>query len=234
MQYTARHILRHARGAGEADGQTAQAAHRHIGEGFGLDRIAVKSDIFNRADLYAQPLTQAVHDFRIQTPAARYNPALRFLRQEIRRAQNGLHGKSRQSRRAIVEREVLPAGRYEIIPVKRFGRLRIKKRMRHQLRQHIGIDLARGGGFAVFIKFLSGLGEHPVIDQGIAGAGIKSQQAAIRRDIGHIGHAADIQKAAGFVPLRGQGAVIDGRQRRALPARLDVAGSKIIHNLHTR
>ena len=90
-------------------------------------------------------------------------------------------------------------------------------------------DDAAGGGFAVFIKRPACVLSHPIIDQGIARAGVEGDQLTVCSDISYIGYATDIDKRHRQVFC--QSAVIGRNQGCTLPARRHIRSAHIVNHL---
>ena len=108
--------------------------------------------------------------------------------------------------------------------------------MRHQGRQRRSVHPAAPGQNAVLIHRLSRVAQRPVVDQGIAGACIESDQV-----LPPLPHPGDIADAAQIQhrqrPLRQgrrQGLVIERHEGRALPAIGDIGAAEIAHRIDAR
>jgi hypothetical protein len=78
---------------------------------------------------------------------------------------------------------------------------------------------------------LAGAGEHEVVDQGVRRARVAGDRlAAVARHVGHVGDTAEIEQNHRTRHAVGldQRPVIDGHERRPLPARRDIGGAQII------
>ena len=94
-------------------------------------------------------------------------------------------------------------------------------------RQHLLVDEARRRDGTARIMAEPLRGKHPVIDERVGRAGIECDHLIVGAKEGDISHAAEIENSDRPAKRRGERTVIDGKQRRPLPARRDVRRSKV-------
>ncbi len=84
---------------------------------------------------------------------------------------------------------------------------------------------------AVVVAGKAAAGLHPVVDHGVARAGIECQQLARRPDPGDIGNAADVDDHHGLGLPHQQRRVIGRRQGRPLTAGRHIGGAQVIDDV---
>lgn len=161
--------------------------------------------------------------------------------QERNRLADRLCGKHRKRCRAILQAEARCGSCREIGPVERFRRGCIKKGIRQESFENTLVNLAGRRKTTVLIEIQSLLCTHPVVDKGIPRAGIEGQKMVEdvvrsrigpRADPGQVGNPTDIQETNRPV-FRGQHRMIQRREGRALTARRNVSGTKIVNHIDT-
>src|SRR5215207_7936596 len=105
----------------------------------------------------------------------------------------------------------------------------------HHLAQPVFIDASGKGIGAIVIRSLAGMALHPIIDQGIARAGIEGENVLSLAYKGNIGNPADIEKRQGADRDRcGESSMINRNERCALASRGDIGGAEITDDGHAK
>ena len=129
-------------------------------------------------------------------------------------------------------REAFDKLQQERVAIERLRRRLAEIGVPQVLHHVVVVHAARRRQRAVLVARHAATAQHPVIDHGIARAGVEGQQRAVASDPGDVGDAADVEHDDG--PLRQLGrqrAVIDRRQRRALPAGGAVGRAQVVDHV---
>ncbi len=252
MKLAAGYGLLHARGGGQRQRQFLFRTHRQIGEGFGLQRIAVPACRFRRNHRRIHPRPELIHqDLLCRPPPHTIQVA----------AGSGKCARARAIDAAVKAVSVaapsagdrsFTASHAEIHPVQGFGRQAREEGIVQHLHQRRLVDLAAAGESAILIHRRAGMVMHPVIDGRVAGAGIETQHQ-ITGYISDVGHAADVYDSCTPSGLRiasaatatspsqvlrteggggpEQDAMVKRHQGRALPAGLHIGAAEIIDHI---
>ena len=136
-----------------------------------------------------------------------------------------------QSGCPVLERQPRRRGFPEIIAVQRFRRAPVEVRIVEKPCDRGQYSASRTGQRAAEIGFGTRLPAHPIVDQGVAGAGIEGEDMRILADPGHVRDAADVEHRDRFWQLGSQRRVKQRSQRRSLAAGGDVGGAEICDHL---
>jgi tyrosyl-tRNA synthetase len=164
--------------------------------------------------------------------AAGHQPGPDRCRKPVLRLRHGGGGHRRQRRRSVLDRQAVRLRPGEIVTVERFRRRPGKEGIHQESRHKRLVGPSGTGEGAVEIRRQSAMPPCPVIDRGIAGAGIEGKNVIFRlADPGDIGNAADIQHRDRPFQIRGKGGVEQRHERGAFAARGHIGAAKILDHI---
>ncbi len=115
------------------------------------------------------------------------------------------------------------------VAVERFRRRLVEIGVRQQVSQHLLIDHAGSCQRASRVITGTGVTQHPVVDQCVAGAGVAGSEAAVGLDQRDIGDAADVEEGERpFDDARSERPVVDRHQRRTFAAGGEISGAQVM------
>ncbi len=130
-------------------------------------------------------------------------------------------------RRGLGRERALQPGVAEGVPTRALGCRAGEVRIGEQARQQPRLHPAAGGPASIGVVGAAKVPACPGVEQAVAGTGVEADHAAIGRQQGHVGHAANVDDCARLAARAERGGVEGRHQRRALAAGRHVAAAKV-------
>ena len=181
-----------------------------------------------------QAVGKRLHDPRIVPPAAADHNLARRLAQHLEPDSHGLGHEGDQGRSRVLQFAGFQRFEGEIEAIEGLGRRRPEIGVAQQAGQNSFVDPTDAGVAPLVVEASGAPGLDQQVDHAVARASVEGGDPAVFRDEGDIGDAADVEHRERGLQSRGPGAgqVVDGGQRRALPAGRHVGGAEVVGHRH--
>ena len=168
-------------------------------------------------------------------PAAGHQPTFGRGRQVSARRRNRRRAEGGERRRPIGRGKPAERRGIEGITVERFGRRPLEIGVGEQAGKRRLVERACARQRPILVDRPAQVALGPVVEQRIARTGVERQDFVLfRPDPGQVAHPAEVEHGERFLQIRGEGGVIERRERRALPALGHVPAAKVADHVQTR
>jgi hypothetical protein len=196
-----------------------------------LQSIALPADRLDGVDGNSKLVAQPGHDCVVMSSAAGHDAAARRLGEKPDSEGNGFDREGRQRSRSIPDRKAFDGTNVEVVPVERFGARTAEIRVVEQALERPTVDPAGSARSTVTVERNAGPGQHPIVQQRVARAGIESHDVAFSADPGKVADTAEIEDEHRLAQTGAQGPMVERQQRRSLPALGNIGRAEIVHDI---